>query len=70
MSFEADLDRLAAIIAELGREDVELDRALALFEEGIERLRTATGELSRAEARVQQLIEQADGEFGLADFRA
>ena len=67
MTFEETLDRLHAIVADLEGDDLQLDRALALFEEGVERLRSAAGELARAEARVQQLVETADGELALAD---
>jgi exodeoxyribonuclease VII small subunit len=63
MTFEQDITRLEEIAAELDGDGVSLDRALALFEEGVERLRRATAELSRAEARVTQLVEQADGTF-------
>jgi exodeoxyribonuclease VII small subunit len=63
MTFEQDIARLEEIAAELDGDGVTLDRALALFEEGVERLRRATGELARAEARVTQLVEQADGTF-------
>ena len=68
MTFEETLDRLHAIVADLEGDDLQLDRALALFEEGVERLRAAAGELARAEARVQQLVETAGGELALADF--
>jgi exodeoxyribonuclease VII small subunit len=60
--------RLEAIAAEL-EGDVELARALALFEEGIENLRAASEELSKAEARVQRLVERADGTFDTVDAR-
>ncbi|HWZ58326.1 MAG TPA: exodeoxyribonuclease VII small subunit [Gemmatimonadaceae bacterium] len=63
MTFEQDIARLEEIATELDSDGVSLDRALALFEEGVERLRRATAELSRAEARVTQLVEQADGTF-------
>jgi exodeoxyribonuclease VII small subunit len=63
MTFEQDITRLEEIASELDGDGVSLDRALALFEEGVERLRRATAELSRAEARVTQLVEQADGTF-------
>jgi exodeoxyribonuclease VII small subunit len=63
VTFEQDIARLEEIAAELDGDGVSLDRALALFEEGVERLRRATAELSRAEARVTQLVEQADGTF-------
>ena len=38
------------------------------FEEGVERPRAANGELARAEARVQQLVEEAGGRLVLAEF--
>jgi len=65
MTFESDLTRLEAIVAELERTDVPLDRALQLFEEGVGRLRSASDQLSQAEGQVQQLLEQADGTFRL-----
>ena len=68
MSFETDVARLEAIATELDTDGVTLDRALALFEEGVELLRRATGELTRAESRVTQLVEQADGTFELRPF--
>ena len=65
MTFEESLARLDAIVQELDSEGVDLDRALRLFEEGVERLRAATAELSRAEADVKLLVERADGSFDL-----
>ena len=70
MSFEADMRRLTGIIEELGRDDVELDRAMTLYQEGVEKLRSANAALSRAEAQVKVLIEGDGGSFELADFRA
>lgn len=67
MTFEERLARLEEIAAELEGENVDLARALALFEEGIETLRAATKELARAETKVQRLIERADGSFDVAD---
>ena len=49
MTFEKRLARLEAIVAEL-EGDVELARALALFEEGVEHLRAASDDLSKAES--------------------
>jgi exodeoxyribonuclease VII small subunit len=65
MTFESDLTRLEAIVAELERSDLPLDRALRLFEEGVARVRSASDQLSQAEGQVQQLLEQADGTFRL-----
>jgi exodeoxyribonuclease VII small subunit len=62
VTFEERLARLEEIAADL-EGDVDLARALALFEEGIELLRAAASELGDAELRVQKLIERADGAF-------
>jgi exodeoxyribonuclease VII small subunit len=69
MTFEKRLARLEAIAAELESGELELARALALFEEGVEQLRAAADELAQAETRVQTLIERADGTFDLAEPR-
>ncbi len=66
-SLEDDLNRLDAIVRALETEDVDLDRALALFEEGVERLRTARERLADAGLRLRQLREAADGELKLDD---
>jgi exodeoxyribonuclease VII small subunit len=60
-SFEEALTKLEALVEELERPDVPLERALVLFEEGIEHLRVATAELSRAEASVKVLVARAGG---------
>ena len=69
MSFEKRLRRLEEIVSELESEQIELDRALALFEEGVTCLRAATEELGKVEARVQRLVERADGSFEVTDLR-
>ncbi len=68
MNFEKSVGRLEAIVRELDRDELDLDGALALFEEGITHLRVASAALTKAEARVQQLVEAADGTFSLAEF--
>lgn len=67
MTFEENLARLEAIVHELEAEGMDLDRALRLFEEGVERLRDASGSLASAEGRVRELVEQAEGTFTLED---
>jgi exodeoxyribonuclease VII small subunit len=52
---EAALGRIEEITRLLDRSDLELDEALALYEEGVHLLRTAEGFLSRAEERIHQL---------------
>ena len=70
MSFETSMQRLEAIAARLDDEELELDAALALFEEGIAELRAATAFLAQAETRLKQLTEAADGVFRVVKLRA
>jgi exodeoxyribonuclease VII small subunit len=70
MSFEKSMERLEEIAARLETEEMELDAALALFEEGIAELRSASASLAKAEARLKQLREAADGVFKVVDLRA
>jgi exodeoxyribonuclease VII small subunit len=67
MTFEDALRRLEEIVGELEGDQLDLARALALFQEGVERMRSAAGELAQAEAQVQRLVERADGSFELTD---
>ena len=67
MTFESSLTRLEAIVNELNRDDVPLDRALTLFEEGIGHLKTASAELQRAEGVLKTLVKKADGTFETVD---
>jgi exodeoxyribonuclease VII small subunit len=67
MTFEANLSRLEAIAASLDRDDLTLEQALRLFEEGIGKLKDASSELSKAEARVSTLVERAEGVFEVTD---
>ncbi len=66
MSYESDLQRIEGILAELERDDLELDRALSLFEEGVQRLRSAAEALARVEGEVRKLVETRDGRFELS----
>lgn len=67
MTITDDLIRLEEIVRKLEGGDVELDAALALFEEGVARLRAAKERLGAAELKVQEVIEEAGGDFRLAD---
>ena len=67
MTFETSLARLEAIVTELNRDDVALDRALILFEEGIGHLKSASAELERAQGVLKMLVKKADGSFETVD---
>jgi exodeoxyribonuclease VII small subunit len=64
---QADLERLEQIVRALEQEELDLDRALALFEEGVARLREARVHLASAELRLVQLREAADGSVDAAN---
>jgi exodeoxyribonuclease VII small subunit len=57
MDFAKELDRLEAIVRELEAEDLDLDAALKLFEEGVERLRAAREQLAQAELKVKKALK-------------
>ncbi|HEX6089243.1 MAG TPA: exodeoxyribonuclease VII small subunit [Gemmatimonadales bacterium] len=63
----AELARLEEIVRKLESDDAELDDALALFEEGVQRLRAARERLAEAELKVQAVLEQADGTLRTSD---
>jgi exodeoxyribonuclease VII small subunit len=65
-----DLARLEEIVRRLEADDVELDAALALFEEGVARLRAARERLAAADLKVQTVLEEADGELRMQDLDA
>jgi len=62
-----DLKRLEEIVRLLESDEPELDDALALFEEGVTRLRQARDQLAQAELTVQRVLEEADGTVRLED---
>jgi exodeoxyribonuclease VII small subunit len=65
-----ELARLEEIVRKLEADDVELDAALQLFEEGVARLRAARERLAAAELKVQAVLEAAGGDIRLTDLDA
>jgi len=55
-SLEARLRRLDEILAKMESDDVSLEDALELFEEGVTHVREAERVLSAAELRVEELL--------------
>lgn len=65
---EARLVRLEAIVDALERDELELEAALALFEEGVGHLRGARAILKQTELRVEKLLAEVDEDVeGQAD---
>lgn len=59
-SLEARLRRLEEIVGTLESEDLDLDKALRLFEEGINHVKEAETTLAAAELRVEELLGKGE----------
>ncbi|HUE77310.1 MAG TPA: exodeoxyribonuclease VII small subunit [Longimicrobiales bacterium] len=62
---EERLARLEAIVERLERDDLDLEGALALFEEGISHVREASAVLERTRLRVEKLVIELDGSVSI-----
>ncbi len=60
MNLESRLRRLEEIVGQLETEELELDRALALFEEGVAHVKEAGKTLAAAELRVEELLGEGE----------
>ena len=58
MSFETCLDELEKVVKQLESGDLPLERALELFENGVELGNTCRKQLEEAESRVETLIKR------------
>ena len=60
--FEDSIRRLAAIVEQLERGDLPLEKTIGLFEEGMRIARESRADLDKAEKRVEELLAvDADG---------
>ncbi|MBQ4132594.1 MAG: exodeoxyribonuclease VII small subunit [Desulfovibrionaceae bacterium] len=69
--FEEQMKRLQAIVSELENNDIELEKSLALYKEGVElaracreRLKTARQEVSLLAEGIFTPFKESDNEFG------
>ncbi len=60
-----DIRRLEEIVRRLEADDIPIEDALKLFEEGIGRLRAARGRLTEAETRVMQVLRESSEDAAL-----
>ena len=60
MTLEARLGRLEEIVGKLEADELELEAALTLFEEGIRHAREAERILAAAQFRVEELVGEDD----------
>lgn len=56
LTLESRIRRLEEILTRLEADDVELEQALELFEEGVKHVKAAEQTLNRTEARVEELL--------------
>ncbi len=68
-TFEESVKRLEEIVEALERGDVPLDKAMNLYEEGIQLSRTCSENLKAAELRIKMLSKDIKGQFELTDLR-
>ncbi|MDX1673817.1 MAG: exodeoxyribonuclease VII small subunit [Longimicrobiales bacterium] len=61
VGLEERLARLEAIVERLEQDELELQEALELFEEGIGHVRAAHGLLDETRLRVEKLVVEMDG---------
>ena len=68
VTFEAGMGRLEELIEELEQGDLDLDKSLALFEEGVKLTRRLNMKLDEAEKRLELLIKDESGRRTVKDF--
>jgi exodeoxyribonuclease VII small subunit len=69
-SFEKNLERLGTIVSQLESSDLTLERALQLYEEGMQLSTVCQKQLEEAEGRVEILKKRADGTLAAEPFEA
>ncbi|MEP0822864.1 MAG: exodeoxyribonuclease VII small subunit [Ignavibacterium sp.] len=67
LTFESAMKRLEEIVRLLEDEETPLERAIDLYEEGLQLSRYCTSTLKGAEARFKKLAKAADGQFEVTD---
>ena len=65
LSFEQALEQLERIVAELESGQAPLERSIEIYERGAALRRHCEQKLAEAEARVQAIVEGADGSLAL-----
>ncbi|MSR07667.1 MAG: exodeoxyribonuclease VII small subunit [Gemmatimonadetes bacterium] len=66
-SFRDELTRLESIVRQMEADELDLDKALELFEEGVRRLKAARELLSESDLKVKRVLEAADGTLRTRD---
>ena len=68
LSLEEALERLEEIVNQMDSESIDLDDSIELFREGMELTKFCRQQIASAEQKVQEVLEDADGNLTLEDF--
>ncbi len=60
MKFEEAMQRLEEIVSEMEGSEADLEKSLALFEEGVKLVRFCSGKLEEAKKKVEILVKKGD----------
>ncbi|MCL0045392.1 exodeoxyribonuclease VII small subunit [Nitrospinaceae bacterium] len=63
IKFEQAMTRLENIVEELERGDLDIDKSLEIFEEGIKMSRLCSKKLNEAEAKIEKLSKGEKGDL-------
>ena len=63
IKFEKAMTRLENIVDELERGDLDIDKSLEIFEEGIKMSRLCSKKLNEAEAKIEKLTKGKTGDL-------
>ena len=63
IKFERAMKRLESIVDELERGEMDIDKSLEAFEEGIKMSRLCSKKLNEAERKIEQLTKNENGEL-------
>ena len=63
IKFEKAMTRLESIVEELERGDLNIDKSLEIFEEGIKMSQVCSKKLNEAEAKIEKLTKGKKGEL-------
>ena len=63
VKFEKAMTRLESIVEELERGDLNIDKSLEIFEEGIKMSRACSKKLNEAETKIEKLMKGEKGDL-------
>ncbi len=63
IKFEKAIQRLEKIVDDLETGELDIDKSLEIFEEGIKMSRVCSKKLSEAEAKIEKLTQDQKGEL-------